>query len=115
MFMNIFDRALQCQRMALRKINFLNRPFTTRDLYFSDIVAIDFIIGQRMFFYIVKNNCKFGYMKNDILDSIEIQDVIKDNDIRVISIDFNNLRDTQFAKEQAEIKKIINGAGVKND
>ena len=64
LLMNIFDRALIFKRNNIKNIAMLDRPFTSKDLFLNDIVTIDFVVGQEIYFFVVKS--KDTKLKNNV-------------------------------------------------
>ena len=109
--MNIFDRALFLKRNNIKNIAMLDRPFTSKDLFLNDIVTIDFVVGQEIYFFVVKS--KDTKLKNSVLSSIDLQDVINEN-TKAISIKLNTLKPSQFKSEQKNIYNFIRQVGELN-
>ena len=108
--MNIFARIAE-RRKAYCNINFLERPVTTRDLYLSPVVVIDFLVGQELFFYIFK--CKNKTIEKNVLTLKELQDITSE-ETNTISIHFKDLKEKQFKKEYAYIQNYIKQVGGGN-
>nr|DAV25172.1 MAG TPA: hypothetical protein [Caudoviricetes sp.] len=109
--MNIFDRALILKRNNIKNITMLDRAFTSKDLFLNDIVLIDFAIGQEIYFFVFKSvDTK---LKNNVLSSIDLQDVINEN-TKAISINLNTLKSNQFKSEQKIIYNFIRQVGELN-
>lgn len=111
LLMNIFDRALIFKRNNIKNIAMLDRPFTSKDLFLNDIVTIDFVVGQEIYFFVVKS--KDTKLKNNVLSSIDLQDVINEN-TKAISIKLNTLKPSQFKSEQKNIYNFIRQVGELN-
>lgn len=109
--MNIFDRALILKRNNIKNIAMLDRLFTSKDLFLNDVVTIDFVVGQEIYFFVVKS--KDTKLKNDVLSSIDLQDVINE-DTKAISIKLDTLKPSQFKSEQKTIHNFIRQVGELN-
>lgn len=109
--MNIFDRAIQIKLNNIQSVAFLDRPFKTKDLYINNVVLLSFSIGQEIYFLVIKS--KDSQMKNRVLSSIELQDSIQEGE-KVIAINFNTLKPSQFKDEQKLIHNFMRQVGESN-
>lgn len=105
--MNLFERAVSIKRNNTSKIKYLNQSFTTKDLYLNDLVLIDFIIGQEIYYFVVKS--KFRPKVGQIYNSKEINELIEDE--KVLSIELKSLKIGQFKSEQKKINNFIKQVG----
>lgn len=109
--MNIFDRALILKRNNIQNIAMIDRAITSKDLFLNDLVTIDFVVGQEIYFFVVKT--KETKLKNNVLSSIDLQDVINEN-TKAISMNLNTLKPSQFKSEQKAIHNFIRQVGELN-
>lgn len=108
--MNIFDRAIAIKLRNIGNIAILN-SFTSKDLFLNDVVAINFVIGQEIYFYIVKaENTK---LKDSVLSSIDLQDAMNEN-TKAISINLDVLKPNQFKVEKKTIYNFMRQVGELN-
>lgn len=109
--MNILDRSIIFKLKNLKNVAILDRAFTTKDLFLNDIVAINFTISHEIYFFIFKS--KDAKLKNTVLSSIELQDIIEE-DTKAISIKLETLKPSQFKSEQKIIHNYIRQVGESN-
>lgn len=105
--MDLFKRAVLIKRNSTTKIKYLNRSFTTKDLYLSDVILIDFILGQEIFYFVAKSKTKPEL--NKVYSSKEINELLDDE--KVLAIELKSLKIGQFKSEQKKIDNFIKQVG----
>ena len=107
--MNIFDRALEIKvtNLNLTMVN----SFSSKDLYLNNNVFLNFIVGQEIYFLVIKTNT--FTKKNTIYTYDEVMHHMLNNNSapKAISISLESLKPTQFKEERKIIDKFIKKVG----
>lgn len=110
--MNLLQRRLLAKRTNTDKVNFSNKMLTTRQIYTSDLVLINFDLGQEIYFLIVKNKLLSNLNKNEIVSMSKLETLLINSEIKALSIDLNAITGSGFKRECEIINKFIGKSGT---
>lgn len=93
--MNIFERILVNRQKKLTQIKFIKKAPTMKDKYLNDLVCIDFVHKNEIYFLVLKD--VIFHKENQVIDVNEI--TTYDEDVRILSVNESCLEEKFYHKE----------------
>ena len=107
--MNLFKRSLSAKRNDTEQIKYASKMLMTKDIYLTDKIAIDFAMGQELYYYIVKWKNSSNNITGNIISLHKLETELGSS--KVLSIGLTQIEGKGFKRECALIDKFIEEAG----